>query len=173
MCVLIRGFPSARIRPRGPANKFLELRLSLIDRRILLARLIPHSFQLIRLAVFSLVTQCFLNVYGSWSITYYKSLSFLLAVYLLLFYSFTVYLFRGKERQRNPLFFRSYYCFIHMAIAVTFIVRPIFEDHVFWTIFAEGTKRNTLIQRSVKYLVRRLAVAIHRRLLAQVRRALA
>ena len=96
-----------------------------------------------------------------------------MAVYLLLFYSFTVCLFRGKERQRNPLFFRSYYCFIHMAIAVTFIVRPIFEDHVFWTIFAEGTKRNTLIQRSVKYLVRRLAVAIHRRLLAQVRRALA
>ena len=38
----------------------VELRLSLIDRRILLARLIPHSFRLIRLAVFSLVTQCFL-----------------------------------------------------------------------------------------------------------------
>ena len=171
MCVLIRGFPSARIRPRGTANKFLELRLSLIDRRILLARLIPHSFRLIRLKVFSLVTQCFL--YTVADLTYYKSLSSLLAVYLLLFYSFTVCLFRGKERQRNPLFFRSYYCFIHMAIAVTFIVRPIFEDHVFWTIFAEGTKRNTLIQRSVKYLVRRLAVAIRRRLLAQVRRALA
>ena len=60
MRVLIRGFPSARIRPRGTANKFVELRLSLIDRRILLARLIPHSFRLIRLAVFSLVTQCFL-----------------------------------------------------------------------------------------------------------------
>ena len=45
------------------------------------------------------------------------------------------------------------------AITIAFIVRPVFEDHVFWTAELQAS-RNTPTQRPVKCLVRRLAMAI-------------
>ena len=131
MRVLIRGFPSARIRPRGTANKFGVTAASDWP---------PHSvgaFNSVQFPAdpFSSVTQCFL--YTVADLTYYKSLSSLLAVYLLLFYSFTVCLFRGKERQRKSIVFQIILLFHsygnHSNLHCSAHLRgPCFLDNIRW-----------------------------------------